>query len=162
MTNFGSGDGGLSRGRQPHKFWVAACYLAAIFIAYTFVKYLYFKFIPDPDANAIFRDLETWSGIAWVNPYFRFFTGGVELLASILLFIPGLQILGALLTAATLTSAILLHLIGPIGIEGARGDLFMEAVVCTVLACGIVFVRRHEIPRLLQFLLLDPSLYRIR
>ena len=26
----------------------------------------------------------------------------------------------------------------------------------------IIFVRRHEIPRLLQFLLLDPSLYRLR
>ncbi len=162
MTNFGTGDGGLSGGRQPHKLLVAACYLAAIVIAYTFVKYLYFKFIPDPDANAIFRDLETWSGIAWVNPYFRFFTGGVELVASILLFIPGLQLLGALLTAGTLTSAILLHLIGPIGIEGARGDLFVEAIICTMLACGIIFVRRHEIPRLLQFLLLDPSLYRIR
>lgn len=162
MTDFETGNGGFAGGRQPHKLLVAACYLMAIFIAYTFVKYLYFKFIPNPDANSIFRDLETWSGIAWVNPYFRFFTGGVELVASILLFIPGLQILGALLTAGTLTSAILLHLIGPIGIEGARGDLFVEAIVCTVLACAIIFVRRHEIPRLLQFLLLDPSLHRFR
>lgn len=162
MTDFDTGNGGSAGSRQPHKLLLAACYLAAIFIAYTFVKYLYFKFIPDPDANSIFRDLEAWSGIAWVNPYFRFFTGGVELIASILLFIPGLQILGALLTAGTLTSAILLHLVGPIGIEGARGDLFLEALVCAALAYGIIFVRRHEIRRLLQFLLLDPSLYRLR
>lgn len=162
MTDFETGNGGSAGGRQPHKLLVAACYVVAIFIAYTFVKYLYFKFVPNPDANSIFRDLETWTGIAWVNPYFRFFTGGVELVASILLFIPGLQVLGALLTVGTLTSAILLHLVGPIGIEGARGDLFMEAVICTVLACGIIFVRRHEIPRLIRFLLLDPSLYRLR
>lgn len=162
MTDFETGGGGSAGGRSPQKILVAACYLAAIFIAYTFVKYLYFKFIPNPDANSIFRDLETWSGIAWVNPYFRFFTGGVELVASILLFIPGLQILGALLAAGTLMSAMFLHIFGPIGIDGARGDLFMEAVICTVLAWGIVFVRRREIPRLLQFLLLDPSLYRFR
>ena len=142
-------------GLLMQRLMIASCYLLSVYVAYTFLKYLQFKFIPDPMLNPIFQDLEEWSGIDWVNPYFRYFTGGVELAASVLLFLPGLQVLGALLTIGTLVSAMLLHLFGPIGIEGARGDLFAEAVVCTVIGCWIVFVRRKEMLSLLRFLLVD-------
>jgi uncharacterized membrane protein YphA (DoxX/SURF4 family) len=134
---------------------VISCYLGSIYIAYTFLKYMHVKFLPDPYMGKIFQDLETWVGFDWVNPYFRFFTGGVEAVASLLLFIPGFQLAGAFVTLGTLVVALLLHVPGPIGIEGARGALALEAVICVLLASWIVYVRRGEVMELVRFTFTD-------
>lgn len=140
---------------QQRLLEVTSCYLLATFIAYTFLKYMNVKFYPDPNMGLIFQDLEAWSGIAWVNPYFRYFTGALEAMASVILFVPGLQLAGALLTIGTLVTALLLHVVGPIGLEGARGALAAEALVCTLFAAWIVWVRRRELLELTRFLLVD-------
>lgn len=89
---------------------VASTYLLAVYIAHTFIKYLPFKFAPAADVNPIFKTLEAWSGLSWVEPDFRFFTGGVETLAAVLLFVLGLQLIAALLTLGITGTAFLLHL----------------------------------------------------
>lgn len=136
-------------------------YALALPIAETFYKYLKFKFQPAPDVNPIFKKLEAWSGLSWVEPDFRFFTGGMEALAMVLLFIPGLQLAGALLTMALMSGAVLLHGVGPIGIEGFFGKLFEEAIVAWFLAAGIVFLRRREILPFLRGLATDRRAVRL-
>ncbi len=136
---------------------VASTYLLAAYIAHTFIKYLPFKFAPAADVNPIFKTLEAWSGLNWVEPDFRFFTGGVETLAAVLLFIPGLQLIGALLTLGITGTAFLLHL-GPIGFDGFYGSLATEAAICFTISAWIIFVRRRELPALVRTLLVDRTL----
>ncbi len=83
---------------------------------------MHIKFLADPDTGKIFRDLELWVGYDSVNPYFRFFTGGIEAVASVLLFIPGLQLAGALVAIGTLFLALLLHVPAPIWQGPARNN----------------------------------------
>lgn len=135
--------------------YAALPYALALPIAETFFKYLKFKFQAAPDVNPIFKTLEAWSGLAWVEPDFRFVTGGLEALAMVLLFVPGLQVAGALLTMALMSGAMLLHTVGPIGLEGFYGKLFGEAVVAWFLAAGILVLRRHEVLPFLRGLVTD-------
>lgn len=133
---------------------VASTYLLAVYIAHTFIKYLPFKFAPAADVNPIFMTLEAWSGLSWVEPDFRFFTGGVETLAAVLLFVLGLQLIAALLTLGITGTAFLLHL-GPIGFDGFYGSLATEAAICFTIAAWITWVRRKELPGLVRTLLVD-------
>ena len=73
-------------------FLLALPWLLAAYIAYIFLWYLPFKFYPD---SYLFQILEDWAGRPWFEPYFRYFTGGVEAVASLLLLGPGLQVAGA-------------------------------------------------------------------
>ncbi len=138
---------------------VTSTYVLSLYVADTFFKYLKFKFAPAADVNPIFKKLEAWSGLSWVEPDFRFFTGGLETLAAVLLFIPGLQLIGALLTLGITGSAFLLHL-GPIGFEGFFGTLAKEAAICIAISLWIVWVRRAELPGLLRWVLTDRTLFR--
>ena len=56
------------------------------------------------------RPFEDAVACPWFEPYFRYFTGGVEAVASLLLFIPGLQVAGAAVAFATMAGAISFHL----------------------------------------------------
>lgn len=155
MTN--ASGAGRRHARVP-TWRIVTCYLASIFIAYIFLQYMGVKFNPDPDSGVIFRDLEAWAGYDWVNPYFRFFTGGLELVAVVMLFVPGLQIVGAIVSLVTMVLALYLHLFGPIGIEGGRGILALENVAVQVAAIWIIYVRRHEFFEMLDFMFTDRTL----
>ena len=89
-------------------------YGLAAYIAYVLLWYLPFKFYPD---SYLFQVLEDAVGLPWFEPYFRYFTGGVEAVAALLLFIPGLQVAGAAVAFATMTGAIGFHLFTPLGID---------------------------------------------
>jgi len=93
-----------------------------------------------------------------VEPDFRYFTGGVEAVACLLLVIPGLQVAGAAVAFATMAGAIFLHLFTPLGIDPYNdgGRLFSEAVTNLVFAAAILVLRRHEILPLLRRLVVDP------
>ena len=95
--------------------------------------------------------------MSWVEPDFRFFTGGVETLAAVLLFVPGLQLVGALLALGITSTAFLLHL-GPVGFDGFYGSLATEAAICFAIATWIIWVRRRELPSLVRMLLIDRTL----
>ncbi|MCA8908925.1 MAG: DoxX family protein [Rhodospirillaceae bacterium] len=134
-------------------------YLLALFIAYVFLHYLPFKFAP---GSALFQTIEDWAGVDWVEPYFRNFTGGVELLASILLFVPGLQVAGAALALGTMSGAICLHLFTPLGVDPYNdgGTLFKEACTVWVFALTILAIRRREVLPLVRRILVDPRFTR--
>ena len=103
---------------------------------------LFFKF-----TNAE-TSIELFTKIAGENEaYMRIGTGVIELIASILLFVPKTTWLGALLGAGTMAGAIMSHLT-IIGIEhdGDGGTLFILAIV-TLLASGILLLmNRKDIP----------------
>lgn len=138
---------------------LALSYLMAIWIAYILLYYLPFKFAGE---SFLFQVLEDWAGRPWVEPYFRYFTGAVEGLTVLLLLVPGLQVLGAGMALATMGTAVLLHLLTPLGVDPYNdgGRLFIEACTNTVLAAGILAIRRREIVPLARVILLDPQLRR--
>ncbi|MEK0084003.1 hypothetical protein [Benzoatithermus flavus] len=127
----------------------------AAYIAYILLWYLPFKFYPD---SYLFQVLEDWVGLSWFEPYFRYFTGCVEGVTCLLLFVPGLQVAGAAVAFATMGTAIFLHLASPLGVDPYHdgGVLFREACTNLVFAAAILVIRRHEILPLLQRLATDP------
>jgi hypothetical protein len=134
---------------------LALLYLLAAYIAYILLWYLPFKFYPD---SYLFQVLEDAVGLPWFEPYFRYFTGGVEAVASLLLFIPGLQVAGAAVAFATMAGAIGFHLLTPLGVDPYHdgGTLFKEACTNLVFAAAILAIRRREILPLLRRLVTDP------
>lgn len=103
---------------------------------------LFFKF------TAAQESVDLFTTIAGENEaLMRIGTGVVELIASILLFIPNKTWLGALLGAGTMVGAIMSHLT-ILGIEHNNdgGTLFALAVI-TLLASGILLLQnRKDIP----------------
>ena len=134
-------------------------YALAAYIVYILLWYLPFKFYPD---SYLFQVLEDAVGLPWFEPYFRYFTGGVEAVASLLLFIPGLQVAGAAVAFATMAGAISFHLLTPLGVDPYHdgGTLFKEACTNLVFSAAILVIRRHEILPLLRRLVTDPRLAR--
>lgn len=132
----------------------------ALYMAYIFLSYLPYKFHP---GNYVFETIEAWAGVSWIEPNFRYFTGGVEAVASLLLLIPGLQVAGAALALGTMSGAILLHVGTPLGIDpfndGAK--LFIEACTVWTFALAILAIRRREILPLLRRLATDQHLVRV-
>lgn len=101
---------------------------------------LFFKFSGAPEPVHIFTTLG-------VEPWGRYGTAVVELVAVVLLLMPKRAVLGALLSVGLMVGAIGSHLT-VLGIEVADdgGALFTMAIV-TLLASGTVaFLRRAEIP----------------
>jgi hypothetical protein len=134
-------------------------YALAAYIAYILLWYLPFKFYAD---SYLFQVLEDAVGLPWFEPYFRHFTGGVEAVAVLLLFIPGLQVAGAAVAFATMAGAIGFHLLTPLGIDPYNdgGTLFKEACANLVFSAAILMIRRHEILPLLRRLVTDPRFVR--
>ena len=134
-------------------------WIFAIFIAFVFLRYLPYKFAND---SYLFQVLEDWSGVSWFEPHGRYLTGGVELLASILLFVPRLQVAGAALAFCTMSGAIFFHVFTPLGIDPYNdgAQLFMQAVGVWMTSAIILFIRRNEILPLLGYFLTDPQFVR--
>ena len=130
------------------------CLLAA-YIVYILLWYLPFKFYSD---SYLFQVLEDSLGLPWFEPYFRYFTGGVEAVAVLLLLIPGLQVAGAAVAFATMGGAICFHVFTRLGIDPYHdgGTLFKEACTNFVFSAAILVIRRHEILPLLRRLVTDP------
>lgn len=130
-------------------------YALAAYIVYILLWYLPFKFYPD---SFLFQVLEDAVGFQWFEPYFRYFTGGVEAVACLLLVIPGLQVAGAAVAFATMAGAICFHLLTPLGVDPYHdgGTLFKEACTNLVFSAVILVLRRKEIVPLLRMFLTDP------
>ena len=107
--------------------------LAAIIMLQT----LYFKFTGHEDSVQLFSTLE-------MEPWGRIGTGIVELIASILLFIPGRVWIGAMLGLGTMSGAIFFHLT-KIGINFREdgGALFSMAMI-TFVCCLITLWHQRE------------------
>jgi len=103
---------------------------------------LFFKFTAAQESIDLFTKI-----VGENEALMRIGTGVVELIASILLFIPKRTWLGAGLAAGTMFGAIASHL-AIIGIEhnGDGGALFISAIVTFVISSILLYQNRKYIP----------------
>jgi hypothetical protein len=101
---------------------------------------LFFKFTAAEESVYIFRTLGA-------EPWGRLGSGVIELVAVILLVVPGTAAIGAALSTAVISGAIASHLLF-LGIEvkGDGGLLFGLALVVFAASLGILVLRRYELP----------------
>ena len=103
---------------------------------------LFFKFTGAPESVYIFTTLG-------LEPAGRIGSGVAELIAAILILLPGTVVYGAVLSLAIISGAIVSHLT-KLGIAlplvDDHGELFALAVVVFVCSLGTLFLHRDEIP----------------
>jgi hypothetical protein len=109
---------------------------AAIILAQT----LFFKFTGAPESVYSFRALG-------VEPWGRYGTGALELVAVVLLLTPKSSVLGALLAAGLMVGALFAHLtrLGVV-VQGDGGLLFGLALTTLTCAAVVLLIHRKEIP----------------
>jgi len=109
--------------------------LAAVILLQT----LYFKFSAAPESIYIFSKLG-------MEPWGRIGTGILELIAGILLLIPGTTVFGALLAIGLMTGAIFFHLtkLG-ISVQNDGGQLFIYALFVFVSCIALVIIHRNDL-----------------
>jgi putative oxidoreductase len=110
--------------------------IAAVILLQT----LFFKFTAAPESVYIFTKVG-------LEPWGRIGSGVVELIAALLLFVPGYHWLGAIVAIGVLAGAIVSHLtVLGIVVMDDGGLLFILALV-TVACCAVVlFFERRSIP----------------
>lgn len=115
--------------------WALRLFAAAILL-----QTLFFKFTGAPESKFIFSTLG-------VEPFGRYFAGISELIASLLLLIPGLHLLGAGMAIGIMAGAILSHLaILGIVVQDDGGLLFALAWFVLVACSLIVYLEREQVP----------------
>jgi hypothetical protein len=115
--------------------WICRIVAAAILL-----QTLFFKFSAAPESVYIFTKVG-------VEPWGRIGSGIAELIAAILLFVPGLTWLGAGLALSVMGGAILSHLtLLGIEVQGDHGLLFGLATVVAVCSAVLLFLYRRTIP----------------
>jgi putative oxidoreductase len=115
--------------------WVLQLIVAAILL-----QTLFFKFTGAAESVYIFSTLG-------VEPWGRVGSGVVELIAAILLLVPGTVTIGAVLALGVIVGAILSHLtVLGIEVQGDGGLLFFLAVAVFIASAAILVLRRGEIP----------------
>ena len=115
-------------------------WLARIVAAVILLQTLYFKFSAHPDSVAIFTAVGQ-------EPIGRVGSGIVELIASVLLFVPGLTAVGAALAVGVMSGAIFFHLtkLGVV-VNNDGGSLFVLAVVVWVCSAFVLWLYRKTLP----------------
>jgi hypothetical protein len=112
--------------------------IAAVILLQT----LFFKFSGAKESVYIFSTLG-------MEPWGRIGSGVVELVASVLLLVPGTVSWGALIALGVISGAIVSHLTR-LGIAlpaiGDHGELFAPAVVVFVCSLGVLALHRQELP----------------
>lgn len=116
--------------------WVAQIVAAVILL-----QTLFFKFTAAPESVYIFETLG-------MEPVGRIVSGIAELIASVLLLIPGTAALGGVIALGVMAGALGSHLFGPLGIEvqGDGGLLFGLACLVALCSLVVVWLRRKSLP----------------
>ncbi len=128
---------------KPEKIISWICRLTAAVIL---LQTLYFKFSGAPESIYIFTRVH-------MEPWGRYGTGAVELIASILLLSSCHAWLGALLALGVISGAIFFHLtILGIVVQNDGGLLFGLAVAVFVCSLVVLFLHRRQIPILSRYL----------
>ena len=99
---------------------------------------LFFKFTGHPASVAIFTDIG-------LEPFGRYVTGIVELIAIALLLRKNLAAFGALIGLATMTGALVGHFTS-IGWAGERGELGIMAIIVWLACASVLYIRRSSLP----------------
>ena len=113
-------------------------WILQIICALILLQTLYFKFQAHPDSVQLFTELG-------MEPNGRILIGVLELIAGILLLIPGSAAYGALLATGIMSGAIIGH-ITTLGFEGPRLSLSLLAIAILIMSVTILLIRRKEIP----------------
>lgn len=119
---------------------VVASWSARVIAAAILLQTLYFKFTGAPESVYIFTTVGQ-------EPWGRYGSGVVELVASVLLFFPRGVAMGALLALGTMSGAIFFHLtkLGVV-VHDDGGLLFGLAVVVFLSAGFLLWVHRRSLP----------------
>ncbi|EMY76123.1 DoxX-like family protein [Leptospira weilii serovar Ranarum str. ICFT] len=113
-------------------------------VAFIFLQTLFYKFTGAPESVAIFSKLG-------MEPWGRIGTGILELLTSILLFVPGWNWFGSLLGLGLMSGAVLAHLF-VIGIEQENdgGLLFFMALGNALICIVLLWLERKTLTAVLR------------
>lgn len=118
------------------KFVWALRILAAVILMQT----LFFKFTGASESKYIFATLG-------VEPFGRYFAGLSELIASVMLLIPGLELIGAGMAIGIMLGAILSHVvILGVVVQDDGGLLFGLACIVLAASLAIVYFEKNQIP----------------
>jgi LPXTG-motif cell wall-anchored protein len=135
----------VAAGEERSKTALIVAWIAQVLVALIFAQSLFFKFTYAAETQLIFADLGGRLGATAV--------GVMELIAAILLLVPRLAALGALLSLATISGAILSHLfilgiaiVDPATGESDGGVLFGMALGIFVLSAVVLVIRRRQLP----------------
>lgn len=111
-------------------------WLLQLLAALILLQTLYFKFTGAPESIYIFETVG-------IEPWGRYGSGFLELIAGILLIFPRLSWLGALLAIIVMSGAVYFHLT-TLGIEvmGDGGALFYLALTVLISCLAILWIRR--------------------
>lgn len=105
--------------------------------AFIMAQSLYFKFTGHVDSVAIFTALG-------MEPGGRILIGILELIAAVLLLMPGTVAYGAILSWGVMSGAIMGHFTD-IGFEGPLLELFLYGVVVWVISSILLFLYKDQI-----------------
>ncbi|QLH34309.1 MAG: DoxX family protein [Cyclobacteriaceae bacterium] len=124
--------------KTPILFWTARLVAAIIM-----VQTLYFKFTA-PESVFIFSTVG-------MEPWGRWLVGFLELVASVMLFIPATIWLGSILAIGLMAGALGMHLtLLGIEVQGDGGQLFIYALVVLICTLYSFWKSRQAIPAGLQ------------
>ena len=113
---------------------------ARIVVAVILLQTLFFKFTGAEESIYIFETLG-------VEPWGRYGSGVVELVASVLILVPRTVAIGAAIALGTISGAILSHFaVLGIEVQGDGGLLFILAIVVFACAALTLWLHRRALP----------------
>jgi putative oxidoreductase len=119
---------------------VLVAWICRLVAAVILLQTLFFKFTGAAESVNIFTKVG-------IEPWGRIGSGVAELLAAILLFVPGFTWLGATLALGIMGGAIVSHLtVLGIEVQGDHGLLFGLAAAVAVCSAVLLFIYRRSIP----------------
>jgi len=119
-------------------------WIARLTVAIILLQTLFFKFTGAEESVYIFTTLGA-------EPYGRIGSGVIELVAAILVLIPGTTVFGALIAAGTMLGAIVSHIfILGIEVKNDGGTLFILATVTFFCCIFLLFQNRQRLPHLIK------------
>lgn len=125
---------------HPSKAGTVLVWICRVVAATILLQTLFFKFTGAPESVYIFTTVG-------LEPWGRIGSGVVELMAAILLFVPGLTWLGAGLALGVIAGAIMSHLtILGIVVQDDGGLLFALAIVVALCCAVLLWMDRKRIP----------------
>ncbi len=121
------------------KKYLTLSFILKLVVAVILLQTLFFKFTGAAESKYIFDKIG-------LEPWGRIGSGVLELIASILLFVPGMTWLGALLALGSVTGGILFHLKFGIVVMDDGGTLFILACIVFVSSLILLWKERTNIP----------------
>jgi hypothetical protein len=129
-------------------FWIVSWTLRGI-AAIILLQTLFFKFTGAKESVYIFSTVGKALGLNFMEPWGRIGSGVVELIAAVLLLIPGTVVYGAITAMGVIGGAIFFHLT-ILGVQltavDDHGELFVLALVVFLASVVILAMHRSQIP----------------